>query len=119
MVVFNNSLVDKDGLYKYPGETLTEGTGICGDTSILLASMLLAGNSTAHYGFDVLIWLGDLDTNTGQIVTNAQEVNHAFIEVKFSDGNDWFVETTSPSFYKYENGVYGWSFGFTNDQLSA
>lgn len=118
MVIYNNSLADENGLYKFPSETLTEGTGICGDTTILLASLLLAGNATAKYGYNVSVWLGDLDTSTGTLVEDAPEVNHAFVEVSYADGSSEYIETTATSWMTYSS-VWGWELGLSPKVVAA
>lgn len=108
LVVYATNLWHENNLYQYPAETLTQGTGVCGDTTILLASMLLAGNAKAAYGMSLKVWYGDM-TESGDIVPNAETVNHAFLEVDFQDGTQEFLETTASDFTTHIR-VYGWSF---------
>lgn len=108
-IIYNFSLVDTDGYYKFPAETLTQGTGVCGDTSILLASIIIAGNDVAKYGLKVRMWIADLDPTNGTLIRNADEANHAFIEVDYKDGGQEFIETTATNFYTYPT-VWGWSY---------
>lgn len=114
LVVYNFSLVDDKGYYEYPAETMTDGTGICGDTTILLASLLIAGNDKAHYGMKVSIWIVDLDSTTGTIRTNPESINHALIEVVYADGTKEWIETTSRNFYTY-NEISGWRYELPDD----
>ena len=92
------------GEYRWPVETLTEGTGNCGDISILMASLLKAGEEQADYGLKVYIWYCDAGN-----MTDAQEVNHAIVEVEYSDGDFDLIESTSNVFYSYSQ-IEGWKF---------
>jgi len=101
IVTYGSGLGDQ---FRWPAETVTEGRGQCGDTSILMASLFKAGESEAHYGLSVYIWYCDANH-----MTNPQTVNHAIVEVKYADGPDTFIETTLNTYYTY-NQVSGWSF---------
>jgi len=99
--------------YRFPAETLTEGNGNCADSTILMASMLAEGNQIANYHFKVYVWyvqlvnhsfLSDLQSITG--------VNHAIVEVEFSNGDTWNIETTTKEFYLYPQ-VAGWKYDVT------
>jgi len=102
--------------YQFPAETLTEGRGVCADTTILMASMLMAGDNQANYGFRVSIWYVELDQN-GTLVSNRNaltQANHAIVEVQFSDGTAWTLETTTNYFYAYSQPYTGWQFDVTS-----
>jgi GH24 family phage-related lysozyme (muramidase) len=114
----NQIVVYGEGLgnvpYKFPVETLTEGKGTCADTTILMASMLTEGNQIASYNFKVYVWyvqlvnrsfLSDLQSITG--------INHAIVQVVFSDGHDWSIETTMNSFRTYSQSYAGWQYDVT------
>ncbi|MDH7516918.1 MAG: hypothetical protein QHH19_01010 [Candidatus Thermoplasmatota archaeon] len=101
IITYGSGLGD---FYRWPAETMTEGRGQCGDTTILVASLLKAGENRAHYGLSVYIWYCD-----AYHMTSPQTVNHAIVEVKYADGTDTFIETTSNTYYTY-NQVTGWSF---------
>lgn len=90
--------------YLYPAETLTEGRGKCGDTSILMASLLLAGEEKENYGLDVYFWYCD-----SKHMTNPQEVNHCIVQVEYNDGYFELIEPTSDTFYTYGE-IEGWKF---------
>lgn len=95
--------------YKFPVETLTEGKGNCADTTLLMASMLTAGNIVGGYNLKVYVWyvqmLNHAFLSDNQLITT---LNHAIVQVVFSDGEDWSIETTSKSFYTYSQGYAGW-----------
>ena len=109
LVAYQFALVDEKGYYKYPVETLGEGTGVCGDTVILLASLLLAGSEAADHGLSVALWAVKFDLAQGAIVTDPEDVNHAILEVTFRDGERWLVETTALDLSLYPD-VSGWRF---------
>jgi hypothetical protein len=101
--------------YQFPAETLTEGRGVCADTTILMASMLIEGNRQAHYNFKVYIWYVQI-MNDGTLVSESKSVaqaNHAIIQVQFSDGTAWTIETTTNYFYTYSQAYTGWQFEVT------
>jgi len=52
IVVYGSGLGDS---YRWPAETLTECRGECGDTTILMASMIIEGNSLTNYSMKVYI----------------------------------------------------------------
>ena len=102
--------------YQYPAETLTEGKGTCADTTILMASMLIAGNNLAHYGLNVYVWYVQRNAN-GTLVSDGSSItqpNHAIVEVKFSDGTEWSIETTRNYLYTYSQSYYGWQYDVTS-----
>ena len=104
-----------DAPYQFPAETLTEGRGVCADTTILMASMLIAGDNQANYGFKVYIWYVDMNPD-GTLVSNSNAItqpNHAIVEVKFSDGTTWSLEATTNYFYTYSQYYAGWQFEVT------
>ncbi|HMK82538.1 MAG TPA: hypothetical protein VK503_02355 [Candidatus Bathyarchaeia archaeon] len=101
--------------YQFPAETLTEGRGVCADTTILMASMLIAGDNQADYGFKVYIWYVDMNPD-GTLVSNsnaATQPNHAIVEVEFLDGTTWSLEATTNYFYTYSQYYSGWQFEVT------
>ncbi|MHB8633356.1 MAG: hypothetical protein ACYDBQ_05220 [Thermoplasmatota archaeon] len=104
------SSLDDRRLYQYPAETMTLRTGICGDTTILLASLLEAGNEQAGYGMKISVIYVDFDTTTNSIVAPPTTVNHVLVHVTFRDGTNEFVETTSSEFYAWTGQVTGWDF---------
>ncbi len=93
-----------DGQYRWAVETLTEGTGNCADMSILMASLLKAGENKAHYGLTVNFWYCDSDHMTSPL-----KVNHVIIEVEYSDGTSQLIESTANIFYTYDQ-IQGWNF---------
>ncbi len=102
--------------YQYSAETLTEGQGTCADTTILMASMLIAGSRQAHYNLNVYVWYVQRNAN-GTLVTDGNSItqpNHAIVEVKFPDGTAWSIETTRSFFYTYSQGYYGWQYDVTS-----
>jgi hypothetical protein len=102
--------------YRFPAETLTEGRGLCADTTILMASMLVAGDRQANYGFSVYIWYVQMNAD-GTLVSDSNSItqaNHAVVEVKFSDGTEWAIETTTNFFYTYSQAFTGWQFDVTS-----
>lgn len=101
IVTYGSGLGD---FYRWPAETITEGRGQCGDTTILMASLFKAGENRAHYGLSVYIWYCDANH-----ITEPQEVNHAIVEVRYIDGTSTLIETTSNKFYSYEQ-IWGWSY---------
>jgi len=111
LVVYQFALVDEKGYYKYPGETLVEGTGVCGDTTILLQSLLAAGKAQAGYGFETALWVVNWDLALGRLVERPETVNHALLEVKFSDGTVWYIETTSFDFVTHPQ-AHGWRYAW-------
>jgi hypothetical protein len=109
-VVYAKTLVDNDGSYKFPTETMTEGTGVCGDTTILLASLIQAGNVQSNYGITVKVWIAYMDPNTGVLANHPTTINHALLEVDYKDGTHEVIETTTPSFSTHTEGFEGWSY---------
>lgn len=69
IVVYGSGLGD---FYRWPAETLTEGRGMRGDTTILMASMIIKGNEQENYGMKIYIWYVDVDN-----IEDPQMVNHA------------------------------------------
>jgi len=100
-LVTYGSLGDK---YYFPVETLVARHGRCGDTSILIASLLKSGNNQAHYGLTISIWYCDANH-----ITQAQAVNHVIVEVDCLDGSKYFIETTAISFSTYTY-IWGWKY---------
>jgi hypothetical protein len=101
--------------YQFPAETLTEGRGVCADTTILMASMLIEGNRQAHYNFNVYVWYVQMMAD-GTLVSDSKSItqaNHAIVEVQFSDGTAWTIETTTNYFYAYSQSYTGWQFDVT------
>jgi len=100
--------------YQFPAETLTEGRGTCADTTILMASMLIEGNRQGNYGFKVYVWYVELVD--GHLVSDRESLsqsNHVIIEVEFSDGESWAIETTTDYFFVYSQSYVGWRFEVT------
>ena len=108
VVNFKNQIVTYgSGLgdyYRWSAETLTEGRGQCGDTSILMASLLKAGENEAEYGLKVYFWYCDADH-----MTDPQDVNHVIVEVEYADESSEFIETTSDGYYSYDQ-IVGWPY---------
>ena len=108
VVNFKNQIVTYgSGLgdyYRWSAETLTEGRGQCGDTSILMASLLKAGENEAEYGLKVYFWYCDADH-----MTDPQDVNHVIVEVEYADESSEFIETTSYGYYSYDQ-IVGWPY---------
>jgi len=101
--------------YQFPSETLTEGRGACADTTILMASMLTEGNRQAHYDVRVYIWYVQMTAGGGLVSDDKSitQANHAIIEVEFSDGTWWTIETTTNYFLTYSQPYTGWQFEVT------
>lgn len=93
-----------NGEYRWAVETITEGTGNCGDMSILIANLLKAGENEADYGLKIYFWYCDAGN-----MTEPQEVNHVIVEVEYSDDDSILIEPTSNMFYTY-NQIKGWKF---------
>ena len=79
LITYGSGLGD---FYRLSIETLTEGRGMCGDTSILVASILKAGDSIENYGMVVSFWYCDSDN-----MANPQTVNHVIVGVEYADGS--------------------------------
>ena len=100
--------------YQFPAETLTEGRGVCADTTILMASMLIEGGRQGNYSFKIYVWY--VQFVNGTLVSDDKlltEANHAIIEVEFSDGERWSIETTTNYFLIYSQPYTGWRFEVT------
>lgn len=95
---------DEEHNYRWAMETLTEGQGNCGDTTILMASLLKAGEEQKNYGIDVYIWYCDAYN-----MSNPQVINHVIIGVEYPDGDYDLIETTSNYYYSYDE-IIGWKF---------
>jgi hypothetical protein len=96
--------------YQFPCETLTEGRGVCSDTTILMASMLAEASHLKRYDFKVYVCYVQMTAN-GSLVSDDKlitEVNHALVEVKFSDGTFWGMETTTDYFHLHTDQYFGW-----------
>jgi hypothetical protein len=108
VVNLKNQLISYGGLesgeYRWSVETLTEGQGNCGDTSILVASLLKSGEEKMNYGLDISLWYCDVDN-----MYDPQKVNHVIIGVGYSDGSGELIETTSDAYYTYSQ-VSGWKY---------
>ncbi|MGA3107896.1 MAG: hypothetical protein ABSD99_00345 [Candidatus Bathyarchaeia archaeon] len=114
LVIYGTSLGEAP--YQFPAETLTEGTGKCADTTILMASMLIAGDREANYNFNVYVEYVQLNPD-GTLVSNSNlltDPNHAIIKVVFADGTVWSIETTTNYFYTYSQAYIGWQFDVTS-----
>ena len=94
----------ESGEYRWVMETLTEGQGNCGDTTILVTSLLKSGDERMNYGLDVSIWYCDANH-----MDAPQEVNHVIVGVEYPDGDYALIETTSDYYYSYDE-VIGWRF---------
>jgi hypothetical protein len=101
LITYGSGLGD---FYRWSAETLTEGRGQCGDTSILIASLLKAGEDIANYGLDVYFWYCDSD-----YMNNPQDVDHVIVGVEYSDGGYELIETTTDEYYTYDE-IVGWNF---------
>jgi hypothetical protein len=114
LVIYGTSLGEAP--YQFPAETLTEGTGKCADTTILMTSMLIAGDREANYNFNVYVEYVQLNPD-GTLVSNNNlltDPNHAIIKVVFADGTIWSIETTTNYFYTYSQAYTGWEFDVTS-----
>lgn len=113
IVVYGSGLGD---YYRWPAETLTEGRGMCGDTTILMASMIIEGNYLMDYGMTIYIEYVDADH-----ISDPIKINHAVIKVEFKDGDKWIIETTTNYFYNHleHHSVYGWSFDVTTQGIGS
>jgi len=114
LVIYGTSLGEAP--YQFPAETLTEGTGKCADTTILMASMLLAGDQQASYNFKVYVEYVQMNP-VGTLVSDNNALtqpNHAIIKVVFSNGTVWSIETTTNYFYAYSQPYVGWQFDVTS-----
>jgi hypothetical protein len=108
-VHYASSYLDEQKVYQYPAETMTTGQGICGDTTILLASLLVAGNDQAHYGMKVQVYYAEMNQAGDGIVIPPTTANHAFVGVTYQDGGREFIETTAPAYSSWEQ-VQGWDY---------
>lgn len=114
----NQIVVYGEGLgqapYQFSAETLTEGRGRCADTTILLASMLIEGNRGASYNFKVYVYYVQL-VGTSLVSDNwsLTQANHAIVQVEFSNGEIWSIETTTNYFSSYSQAFTGWKFEVT------
>lgn len=89
---------------RFPLETLMAGGGDCEDTSILLASMLLA----APVDWQISLVILDSDHPT-----NPVKPNHVIVEV-ITDSKEYLIETTSKTeMTPYNSGVVGWYYDVT------
>jgi len=93
-----------DETYQWSAETLTECRGKCGDTSILVASLIKAGENKANYGLKVSLWYCDVNN-----MDNPQDINHVIVGVEYSDGDYDLIETTTNNYYSYEQ-IFGWKY---------
>ena len=109
IVIYDISLGDAP--YQFAAETLTEGRGMCADTTILMASMLIEGNRQANYNYHVYIWYVHLDNHT--LADQPVQSNHVIVEVKFADGEQWCIETTGNQFFTYSQQFHGWRYEVT------
>lgn len=94
----------ESGEYRWAMETLTEGQGNCGDTTILVASLLKSGDERMNYGLDVSIWYCDAYN-----MSNPQVINHVIVGIEYPDGDYDLIETTSNYYYSYDE-IIGWKF---------
>jgi hypothetical protein len=94
----------ESGEYRWAMETLTEGQGNCGDTTILVTSLLKSGDERMNYGLDVSIWYCDAYN-----MSNPQVINHVIVGVEYPDGDYELIETTSDYYYSYDE-IIGWKF---------
>ena len=93
-----------EGEYKWSMETLTEGQGNCGDTCILVGSLLMAGEEKMDYGLKISLWYCDANN-----MTNPETVNHVIIGVEYDNGEVNLIETTSDYLYLYGE-IKGWEY---------
>jgi hypothetical protein len=90
----------RDGIEtpRFPLETLLAGGGDCEDTSILLASLILA----APVNWDV-----DLVHMDGHNFFDPQEMNHIIVYVYTGEKEYWIETTQHKDFQFYPFGVHG------------
>jgi hypothetical protein len=108
-VTYASSYIDDQKAYQFPAETMTQGTGICGDTTILLASLINSGNAVAHYGMSLSMIMVQMNGAGDALVMPPNSVNHVFLAVTFADGTKWFIESTAKTFTTWSS-EQGWSF---------
>ncbi len=92
---------------EYPLQTLTTTVGDCKDFSVLVASMLEAGNKQAGYGMKIKFVFTKSVVNSS--ITELDVPNHVLVQVIFADGTSTYVESTSKGEmnpYSYVNGWY-------------
>jgi hypothetical protein len=87
---------------RWPIETLLEGIGDCEDTSVLIASILEAGNKIGNYGMIISFMACDINN-----ITDPVYPNHVIVDVEFNDGSSYLIEPTGYTFLTY-NKVVGW-----------
>jgi len=112
IVVYGKGLGDAP--FKFSAETLTEGRGTCADTTILMASMLIEGNRKGSFNIRVYAWYVQLVS--GSLVSDSRsltQANHVIVQVEFSNGEKWAIETTTNYFFIYKQPFTGWSFEVT------
>jgi hypothetical protein len=69
-----------------------------------MASLLKAGENRENYGLTIYFWYCDSDS-----MTSPQKVNHVIVEVEYSNGTYQLIETTTNTFYTY-NQINGWKY---------
>jgi len=84
---------------------MTAGTGDCEDFTILMASLLLAGNEYAN--FDLTVQMLYMDAGNPE---DPQTVNHVMLYVKYKDETTQLVDSTSTTFSSPWSRVVGWFF---------
>lgn len=74
IVVYGSGMGD---YYRWPAETLTEGRRMCGDTAILMTSILAAGNNHAHCGMKISVWYVDSEN-----MASPRTADHALVGIR-------------------------------------
>ena len=94
-----------DSVTNWPIETLTNTVGTCRDFTVLMASLLEAGNQEEGYGFKISIIYVDIENLNEPVVPN-----HVLLMVTYSDGSWECIESTSVGEICPYSSVNGWTF---------
>ncbi len=94
-----------ENVTNWPIETLTNTIGTCRDFTVLMASLLEAGNQNAGYGMTISIVYVDTDD-----ISDPVNPNHVLIMVQYSDGVTQCIESTSATDICPYQVINGWSY---------
>jgi hypothetical protein len=106
-ITYQTSFLDDQSKYQYAAETMTQRTGFCGYTTILLLSLLQAGNAYAHYGMSFEAVYAEMNAGGTGLVSPPTLANHALVGVTFADGSRAFLESTAKQLTTWPK-VDGW-----------
>ena len=94
-----------DDITQWPIETITSTVGNCRDFTVLMASLLKAGNIFADYGMKISIFY--IDASNPE---NPKIPNHVLLYITYADGTRQCLDSTAVNEMCPWPKVVGWAF---------